>query len=70
MKEIKLTDGKVIKMRKPKVRDMRMVADIENEVEKELRLIGNLTNMSFEELDEMDLDDYKKLQKALMDFLS
>ena len=70
MKEIKLSDGKVIKMRKPKVRDMRIVGDIENEIEKEMKLIGNLTNMTFEEIDEMDLDDYKKLQEALMDFLS
>ena len=70
MVEIKLNDGRVIKMRKPKVRDMRMVGDIENEIEKEMRLIGNLTNLTFEEIDEMDLDDYKKLQKALMDFLS
>jgi hypothetical protein len=70
MVEIKLSDGKVIKMRKPKVRDMRIVSDVDNEVEKEMRLIGNLTNMTFEEIDEMDLDDYKKLQEALMDFLS
>lgn len=70
MVEIKLSDGRVIKMRKPKVRDMRIVSDVDNEVEKEMRLIGNLTNMTFEEIDEMDLDDYKKLQEALMDFLS
>ncbi len=70
MVEIKLSNGQVIKMRKPKVRDMRMVADIENEVEKEIKLISNLTNMTFEELDELDLVDYKKLQEALMGFLS
>jgi len=70
MVEIKLNDGRVIKMRKPKVRDMRIVADVENEVEKEMKLISNLTNLTFEELDDMDLDDYKKLQKALMNFLS
>ena len=70
MVEIKLSDGRVIKMRKPKVRDMRIVADVENEIEKEMKLISNLTNLTFEELDDMDLDDYKKLQKALMDFLS
>ena len=44
MKEIKLSNGAVIKMRKPKVRDLRAVADIENEIEKEMKLIGNLTN--------------------------
>jgi len=70
MVEIKLSNGKVIKMRKPKVRDMRIVANEENEIEKEMKLIGNLTNLTFEELDEMDLDDYQKLQKALMNFLS
>lgn len=70
MVEIKLNDGTIIKMRKPKVRDMRIVGDIDNEVEKEMKLIGNLTNMTFDEIDEMDLDDYKKLQKALTDFLS
>jgi len=69
MVEVKLSDGKIIKMRKPKVRDMRIVSDVDNEVEKEMRLIGNLTNMTFEEIDEMDLDDYKKLQEALMGFL-
>jgi len=34
MLEIKLSDGRVIKMRKPKVRDMRIVSDVDNEVEK------------------------------------
>ena len=70
MVEIKLNDGRVIKMRKPKVRDMRIVANEENEIEKEMKLISNLTNLTFEELDEMEIDDYQKLQKALMNFLS
>ena len=69
MKEITLNSGSVIKMRKPKVRDMRAVADIENEVEKEMRLIGNLTNLTFDELDELDVDEYKKLQDLLAGFL-
>ena len=70
MKEIKLSNGQIIKMRKPKVRDMRIVGEIQNEVEKEIKLIGNLTNMTTDELDDMDLDDYKKLQEALSSFLS
>jgi len=70
MTEIKLSNGKIIKMRKPKVRDMRIVANEENEIEKEMKLISNLTNLTFEELDEMEIDDYQKLQKALMGFLS
>jgi len=70
MEKIKLNNGQIIKMRKPKVRDMRIVGEIENEVEKEIKLISNLTNMTTDELDDMDLDDYKKLQKVLASFLS
>ncbi len=70
MKEIILSNGKKITMRKPKVRDMRIVANEENEIEKEIKLISNLTNLTIEELDDMDLEDYRKLQEALMGFLS
>jgi len=69
MKEIKLKD-KIVKMRAPKVRDLKMVNHIEDEIEKEENLIANLTGISVDELDEMDIAEYKKLQKALMDFLS
>ena len=70
MKEIKLSNGKIVKMRAPKVRDLKMVNHIEDEIEKEENLIANLTGISIDELDEMDLADYKKLQDALMGFLS
>jgi len=70
MEEVKLNDGRVIKVRKPKVRDMRIVAEVKNEIEREMKLISNLTNLTFEELDELDLDDYKKFQKVLEGFLS
>ncbi len=70
MKEIKLSNGKIVKMRSPKVRDLKMVNHIEDEIEKEENLIANLTGLSVDELDEMDLADYKKLQDALMGFLS
>ena len=69
MKEIKLSDGRVVKMRKPKVRDMRAVANIKNEIERELHLVSNLTGLSVEELDDLSLDDYRKLQEVLEDFL-
>ena len=69
MKEIQLSNGTTIKMRKPKVRDMRAVGDITNEVEREMTLIGNLTNLTFDELDELDYNEYKKLQDALAGFL-
>ena len=69
MKEIKLSDGRVIKMRKPKVRDVRSVSDFKDDVERELHLVSNLTGLTIEELDNLDLDDYRKLQEALQDFL-
>ena len=69
MKEIKLNDGRVIKMRKPKVRDMRSVSDFKDDVEREIHLVSNLTGLTIEELDNLDLDDYRKLQEALQDFL-
>ncbi|AZV46842.1 phage tail assembly protein [Nautilia sp. PV-1] len=70
MKEIKLSDGRVIKMRSPKVRDIRAIDKIEGESEKEITLISNLTGLSIAELDDLDLKEYKKLQDALAGFLS
>ncbi len=64
MKEIKLSDGKIVKMRKPKVKDFRAVANIENETEKEIALFANLTGLSKEEIDELYMSDYTKLQEA------
>ena len=70
MKEIKLSNGQVVKMREPKVKDMRLLKDIKDEEEKELRLIGNLCELTLDELEEFSLGDYKKLQDGLRDFLS
>lgn len=67
--EIKLSNGKTINMRKPKVRDLRAVANIKNEMEQEIQLISNLTGLSTDEIDDMDFADYKKLQEKLKDFL-
>ena len=63
-KEIKLSDGRVVKMRKPKVRDNRAVSHIENEIDKEVAMFANLTGLSEEEIDNLYLSDYTKLQEA------
>ena len=69
-KEIKLSDGRTIKMREPKVRDMRIAsADSSSAADQELRLIGNLTNLSPDELDDLSFKDYGVLQKELKSFL-
>jgi predicted DNA-binding protein (UPF0251 family) len=68
--KITLSDGKVVEIREPLVRDIRAVKEFKENEEKEIRLIGNLTNLTIEELDALALKDYGKLQKALQDFLS
>lgn len=70
MVEIELSDGTIIKLRPPKVRDMRIVSHIKNDVEQEMSLIGNLTGLTMEELDEMTFKDYGLIQSELKSFLS
>ena len=70
MAKIKLSTGVEVDMREPKVRDMRIVATYKDEVEKELNLIGNLTGLTADEIDELSLKDYGLLQKELTSFLS
>lgn len=70
MAKIVLGTGTEVEMREPKVRDMRIVSSLKDEVEKELKLIGNLTGLTSEEIDELSLKDYGLLQKELQTFLS
>ena len=70
MKEIKLSDSKTIKMREPKVKDMKIVSKISDEFEKELSLIVNLTGITPNEVDELSMKDFNKIDEALKDFLS
>lgn len=70
MKKIKLSDGKTIEMREPKVRDIRAVAQEANEQEQEIKLISNLTGLTADEMDDLFFKDYAKFNEALKDFLS
>jgi len=70
MKKIKLSDGKEIEMREPKVKDMKLVSDIADEFDKELALIVNLTGLTPDEVDELSMKDFNKVDEALKDFLS
>jgi hypothetical protein len=56
-------------MREPKVRDMRISQEAKTDAEQEIKLIGNLTNMTMDEIDELSLKDYTSLQTALKSFL-
>ncbi|NQY22842.1 MAG: phage tail assembly protein [Campylobacteraceae bacterium] len=60
---------KDVEMREPKVKDMRAVSTEENQEEKEIKLISNLTGMSIVEIDDLSLKDYALLAKGLSGFL-
>ena len=70
MAKIKLSDGKEIEMREPKVKDMKIVSNIGDEFEKELALIVNLTEMTPAELDDLSMKDFNKVDEVLKGFLS
>lgn len=61
-------NGKVIEMREPKVRDMLAVKHIANDIDREVALIGNLTEMSAEELADLPWAKYQELQEAFTGF--
>ena len=69
-KKIELSNGKKVEVREPKVRDMRIVSEYKDEVEKEVNLLANLTGLTIDEIDELTLSDYKLLQDALVGFSS
>ena len=70
MAKIKLSDGKEIEMREPKVKDMKIVSNIGDEFEKELALIVNLTGITPDELDDLSMKDFNKVDEVLKGFLS
>lgn len=60
-----------VNIRRPKVRDQLASAKVVGgDEEKEVALFANLCEISPEEIAEMDMYDYKKLQKAYTGFLS
>jgi hypothetical protein len=65
------TKVSVLQLRRPKVRDMLGVEkSVDNDAEKEIQLFANLCELTPENLLDLDMADYSKLQKAYQDFLS
>ena len=65
------TKVSVLQLRRPKVRDMFSVEkSVDNDAEKEIQLFANLCELTPENLLDLDMADYSKLQKAYQDFLS
>jgi len=70
MAKIELSTGQILEMRRPKVKDMNMIKDIKDDLEREQALIMNLAELSKDELEDMDIYDYTLLQKELVGFTS
>ena len=64
--KITLSTGEVVEARRAKVKDMKLVKDIKDDIDRETALIGNLTQKTPEEIDDLDINDYGKLQNALL----
>lgn len=56
-----------LKMRRAKAKDLRRAQSQKTEAEQEFFLIAQLTGLVIEDIDELDLSDYKKVQTALVD---
>lgn len=67
-------DGRQIvelQLRRPKVRDRLTVEKMNGaEAEKEIRFIANLCEVAPNDIEELDMADYVRLQDALAGFLS
>ncbi len=58
-------------IRRPSVRDLLVSERAKgNEIEKEIRLIANLCEVAPEQIEQLDMADYMKLQETLTSFLS
>jgi hypothetical protein len=68
------TEVRALYMRRPKVRDhlvsvkTRVGEKLLTEEEKEIRLLANLCEVTPENIEELDLADYKQLMDAYTDF--
>ena len=69
-KDITLSDGQSVKVRKPKLRDIRTHFNESNIEERQVAIVASLTQMTVLELDELDYGDFLLLQKAAESFLS
>lgn len=56
-----------LQMRRAKARDLRNMQNQKGEAAQEFYLIATLTGLVIEDIDELDIADYAKVQKALKD---
>ncbi len=68
--KIELSNEKKVEMREPLVRDMKVVSKITDDLEREIVLLSNLTEMTPDEIESLTMADFNKLDKELQGFLS
>lgn len=68
-KEVVLHDGKVVKMRRPKARDLVATGELKNPIKQEAMLVSNLCMMTMDEVEDLDADDFMKLVDCRNSFL-
>lgn len=56
-----------LSVRRAKVKDIRKMSEHKNDVDKEMHLLSALTGLVPEDLDNLDISDYAKLQEAMKD---
>lgn len=70
MSKVKIElSGQTVEMREPKVKDMRAVDGIESNLEREIKMLVNLCEMTEEEIDNLSSKDFAKLDEQLQSFL-
>ncbi len=69
MNQVQLSN-QTVTFREPKVRDMLALDHIEGEAKKEITLLSSLTQLTEEELLDLSMKDYGKLQKQMQSFLA
>ncbi|ADZ93392.1 MULTISPECIES: phage tail assembly protein [Marinomonas] len=69
-KEVALSDGRIVKVRKPKLRDIRIHFSEPNLEERQIAIVGTLAQMTVDELDALDYDDFILLKDTAESFLS
>lgn len=56
-----------LSVRRAKVKDIRKMSEHKNDADKEMHLLSALTGLVPEDLDNLDISDYAKLQEVMKD---
>lgn len=58
-----------LRLRRPTVRDLLVMDDVEGDLRKTVRMIAQLSDLPPEVIEQMDVKDFEKASTAVADFL-